>query len=118
MATDLPVLPIRCSELLPDAGMTRCARILVTQEARVCIVIDCPCVVQLITPPSKDVFMAIDETPEDLGPNRMPYLSPPVPTEGRLQPMRMASGQFIVLATRKEIAICGVVIERLPGGVP
>lgn len=116
--SDLPVLPVKCSDLLPTPGMTRTARLLVTQEARIVVDVDCRCRVQIITPPSKDVFMAIDETPEALGPNRMPYLCAPLPTSNSIYPMEMVAGQFIVLAVEKGQAICGVIITRLLDGGP
>jgi hypothetical protein len=112
----LPPVPVLCSDLVQAPGMTRTTRLLVTQEARVVVVVDCPCRIQLVTPPSKDIFIAIDEEPADLGPNRMPYLSCPLPTDAIVYPVKFLPGQKIVLATRKGVAICGIFIERLAEG--
>jgi hypothetical protein len=114
--SDLPVIPIKCSELVPTAGMTRSARVLLTQEARIFLIVDCLIRVQIIVPSAPPVFVAIDETPENIGLNRMPYLSPPLPTDTILFPIRLVSGQIITGATREGTATCGLFIERLSEG--
>ena len=111
----LPPVPVVCSELLGTAAWTHCTRLAVTQEARVVVIVDVDCLVQVIPPPDVDVFIAIDEDPVDLGPNRMPYVSCPLTTDAFRVPKRFLPGQTIVLATQKGSGVCALFVERIAG---
>lgn len=126
--------PLTASALVPSPGMSRMARVLLTQEARKFLVVDCPIRLhllipfapqsrdglppsQLVTPPQGpqmpvQIFFDIDVEPAAVGPNRMPYISMPSPFLNPY-PFHLAPGQWLIGAVLGQSTQIGVIVERL-----
>jgi len=98
------------------ARATEILRTTVVQEARVVLE---PCIdsrvrvrrVQLLIPSSPMVYVGLDVTPDELGPNRT-YKLPVMPVGATIE-LLLGPEQFIVAAADEQFAFLGLVVEYL-----
>jgi len=78
--------PIRCSQLVPRAGMSRSARVLLTQEARTFLIADCPIRLHLLIPfipATRDTTQSASSSQHAVQPSQFvtPPVGPPLPVQ-------------------------------------
>lgn len=92
---------------------TEIRRELVSQEARIVFTAELEegeyCQVQVLTPSDPGVVAWVDQTPEQIGPNRA-YKGAPM-TASRYIPIDLLPGQFLVLATESQVAACTLIVH-------
>lgn len=69
--------------------------------------------VQVLVPPSPKLFVGVDVTAEEIGPNRT-YKLPEMPP-GQMIRFRLLPGQFLLAAVAENFAPITVIIEHLGG---